>query len=354
PPSPRVPTPTRPSMDSLTQLALGAAVGDAVLGSRGGRRAIVWGAVLGTLPDLDVLVRSTNDLAAFTEHRSWSHSVFILTALTPIVAFALRRLHRNAADATFLRWSMFAWLVFVTHVVLDCFTSYGTQILWPLPSPPVAWASIFIIDPLYTLPLCVGVVVSWRRRSRAPASALRWNLAGLAVSTLYLGWTVVAQSIVTARAEVALARDGIDPTTVFVTPTPFNSLLWRVVAIDDEGFVEGVHSLVADGSQIAFERHYDGRPDRRELADIPAFERLDWFTRGVISVEIEHDRAVIVDLRMGAEGSYPFRFEIAERTESRFGMRAPSTWQAIEPRKLDFTFDWDRLRSIWPRIVGHD
>ena len=42
-------------MDSITQAALGAAVGEGVLGRRIGNRAPIWGAVLGTLPDLDVV-----------------------------------------------------------------------------------------------------------------------------------------------------------------------------------------------------------------------------------------------------------------------------------------------------------
>ena len=43
-------------MDSVTQITLGAAVGEAVLGRKIGGRAMLWGAIAGTLPDLDVFV----------------------------------------------------------------------------------------------------------------------------------------------------------------------------------------------------------------------------------------------------------------------------------------------------------
>ena len=62
-------------MDSLSQIVLGAAVGEAVLGRRIGNRAMVWGAVAGTIPDMDVLGKyflSELDNPAF--HRGISHS----------------------------------------------------------------------------------------------------------------------------------------------------------------------------------------------------------------------------------------------------------------------------------------
>ena len=63
-------------MDSLSQIVLGAAVGEVVLGRRIGNRAMVWGAVAGTIPDMDVLGKyflSELDNLAF--HRGISHSL---------------------------------------------------------------------------------------------------------------------------------------------------------------------------------------------------------------------------------------------------------------------------------------
>jgi inner membrane protein len=66
-------------MDSLSQIVLGAAVGEAVLGRRIGNRAMIWGAVAGTIPDMDVLGKyflSELDNLAF--HRGISHSLSFL------------------------------------------------------------------------------------------------------------------------------------------------------------------------------------------------------------------------------------------------------------------------------------
>ena len=74
-------------MDSITHLALGAAIGEAVLGRRVGRKAAMWGAVCGTIPDLDVFIPHADAVAAITYHRSFSHSLIILALFAPLMAW---------------------------------------------------------------------------------------------------------------------------------------------------------------------------------------------------------------------------------------------------------------------------
>ena len=167
-------------MDSITQIALGAAVGEATLGHRVGRKAAVWGAVCGTLPDLDILVPFSDPVAAFTYHRSFSHSLVVLALLTPLVVWLIRKVH--VADASHrVRWYLLVYLAFATHVLLDSCTIYGTQIFWPIVNTPMTWGSVFIIDPAYTLILMVGLMaVALSRRN--PQRGYRINAGTLAVS----------------------------------------------------------------------------------------------------------------------------------------------------------------------------
>jgi len=176
-------------MDSLSQIALGAAVGTAEVGPR----AALWGAVCGTLPDLDVLIPYGDPVRDFTFHRAESHSLFWLSVASPPLALLIARISR-AAGASWREWLALVWLALVTHPLLDAFTVYGTQILLPFSDYPVGLGSIFIIDPLYTLPLIAGVLVAMRLRRRDPDRAQRWNAAGLAASTTYLAWTLIAQA----------------------------------------------------------------------------------------------------------------------------------------------------------------
>ena len=117
-------------MDSLTQLTLGAAVGEATLGRQVGNRAILWGAICGTLPDLDVFIPFGDAVRDFTYHRGFSHSLFVLAVLTPAMVWLILKFHPQTAPLR-RRWYVLVFLSFFTHIVLDCFTVYGTQIFWP-------------------------------------------------------------------------------------------------------------------------------------------------------------------------------------------------------------------------------
>lgn len=124
-------------MDSVTQVVLGAAIQGSMLGRSRGRKALLYGGLLGTLPDLDVLMRYPDPVSLMTYHRGFSHSILVLTALAAVMAWLIRR---RWSDAPYSGRRLFATLllVLVTHPVLDAFTVYGTQLFWPFPWCPKA------------------------------------------------------------------------------------------------------------------------------------------------------------------------------------------------------------------------
>ena len=151
-------------MDSLTQIVLGASVGEAVLGKKVGNRAMLWGAVAGTIPDLDVLSRNFVDTVTAVEwHRGFSHSIVFSLLFAPIFGWLVWKLYKRKR-ATWRDWSwLFFWGLF-THPILDAFTTWGTQLFWPL-NTRLAFQNIFVIDPLYTLPfLFFLILVMFQKR----------------------------------------------------------------------------------------------------------------------------------------------------------------------------------------------
>jgi len=170
-------------MDSVTQFVLGAAVGEAVLGRKIGNKAALWGGLAATLPDLDVFVPLGDVVKDFTYHRSASHSLFVLAILTPLIVWLINKIHPASREFKG-RWMLMIYLVFTTHVLLDSFTAYGTQIFWPVLTTPVSWSTIFIIDPLYTLPLLIGVIAALVM-SRETTRGHLLNRFGLVVSSIY-------------------------------------------------------------------------------------------------------------------------------------------------------------------------
>src|SRR5690606_22487795 len=188
-------------------------------------------------------------------------------------------------------WFWAIQLALVTHPLLDAFTVYGTQLLWPLATPPVMWSSVFIIDPGYTLWLLLGVVVAMFAGARSLARHAL--VAGLALSSAYLGWSLLAKAMVEREAERSLAALGLADAPRFSVPMPFNTLLWRVVAMTPDGFVEGEHSLVADARPIAFRRHASDVESLAEVAEFPAVVRLAWFNHGFMKAHEREGRLVL-------------------------------------------------------------
>ncbi len=278
-------------MDSITQAALGAAVGEALLGRKIGSRAPIWGAVLGTLPDLDVFFNPLMDeVAQLSWHRGPSHSILFAAVAAPLVALLLRRLHARY-EVEFPRWTIFVFLTIVTHPLLDALTNYGTQLFWPFTDWPVAWPSISIVDPLYTVPLLVGVIGAMIVRD--PDRSARWNRRGLIVATTYLLLTGVGKLIVESEFRAALEREEIPYEKMMTNPAFFTTLLWQGLAENEEYVWAGMYSWF-DTEPVRFMRY----PKRRDLIasslDEVAIRKLLWFSMGYYRV-IERDGEIHFD-----------------------------------------------------------
>jgi inner membrane protein len=329
-------------MDSLTQIVLGGAIAATIAPPRHRRAALLAGAALGTLPDLDSLpiaLFTDDPVALMTLHRGASHSLFLLPLLGwAIWAFFRRRGGRVAESPR--RWLWAIQMALLTHPLLDAFTVYGTQLLWPLPLPPVMWSSVFIIDPLYTAWLLLACVAAFFLRERVAAH--RVLAAGLVLSTAYLGWSLAAKAMVEREAGRALASIGLSDAPRVSVPTPFNTLLWRVVAMTPSGYVEGFHSLAADTGNMRFEGHSSDVRALEGAAGIPAVDRLAWFTHGFMRAAELDGELVLSDLRMGNEPDYFFNFAVARRAGG---------WQAIPPRQLRVESDFGAAWAVtWQRI----
>ena len=329
-------------MDSLSQIALGAAVSVAVMGRRTAVwKTVLWGAVAGTLPDLDVLIDQGDVIRNMVLHRAESHSIFWLTLFSLPFSALVARLHGEWG--LLRRWWLALWLVLVTHPLLDAMTVYGTQLALPFSNYPFGVGSIFIIDPLYTLPLLVGVI--WALVSGSGPRGQVVNAVGLLLSTGYLVWSFAAQQQVAQIARTTLAQQGIVVENLLVTPTPFNTVLWRVVAVAGDDYHEGFYSLVDDQPKIKFDRFPRGNALAAELQGIDGVQRLVAFTKGFYKLEQQDSRLLITDLRMGQEPNYSFSFAVAERHSPPVAL--------TQPEQMRMAFDIRRsLNWLWRRALG--
>ena len=329
-------------MDSITHLFFGGAIAAAIAPRRDRRAALLAGMVLNMLPDLDVipLALSGDPVAQMTCHRAATHSWFVL----PLVAYAIwwffrRRGGRVARSPTRWWWAIFVCLM--AHPLLDSFTIYGTQLLWPLPLRPIMWSSLFIIDPLFTAPWVLAFGVAWFARGRPLAQQAL--LAGLALSSAYLGWSLIAKGMVEREAQRSLAAMGLADAPRFSVPMPFNTLLWRVVAMTPDGFLEGERSLVADRGPMVFRAYGSDVAALEAVGEVPSVRRLVWFNHGFMKARERDGRLELSDLRMGAEPDYTFVFAVAERDGQ--------AWRAAGPEQVRVPWEASRrLGDMWERI----
>jgi len=308
-------------MDSLTQIVLGSAISGAVAHKQLGRSALIIGAVLGTLPDLDILIPTTDAITRFTEHRSFSHSLFVLFPFA-FVCFALLRLKFTAYIISPLRLFAVCCLALTTHPILDAFTSYGTQLFWPLDVPPISIASIFAVDPLYTLPLLIGCIALWRNKN--PATGIYINRVGLIVSTSYLCLGLLLQTLMLKKVESTLQAQHIQQEKIFISPLYPSLNWWGAIVVANDVYYDVTVNVLTQSVTVSAPKdlgnHLLGKSNK-------ALDDLQWFTGGFLRLQEVDEQLVVTDLRMKTgQLGYAFKFVLAERNAT--------SWSPIVPFRL--------------------
>jgi inner membrane protein len=328
-------------MDSLSHIALGSAVAVATMGRRTPIwKAALWGAICGTLPDLDVFIPHGDPISDMTQHRAHSHALFYLMLVSPLIAWVAVKVHHDQPQ--WRRWWLAVWLALWSHPLLDWMTVYGIRLGLPFTDRPFGLGTIFIIDPLFTLPMVVGGIAVLRMPN---ARGLRWNAAGLALSTAYLGWCLAIQQHVTSIAHNSLRNQVPGVQHLLVTPAPFNSVLWRVVAVSPEGYHEGFYSLLDREPRIAFQHFARGKDLYDTLRGNPHVEQINVFSRGFFKMTQDGSQVQISDLRMGQEPNYTFSFLIAQQQGDKI--------VPVQPEKMRWGVDMRRgMQWLWQRVQG--
>lgn len=345
-------------MDSITQIVLGAAAGDAVLGKKIGNRAMVWGAIAGTIPDLDVignLWMSEIDSLAF--HRGISHSFFFAIIGAFIFGWVVHRIYQsehhkaigiagwsalaigigsliifrgdfsfskllagvtiaavgslfsykrhNRADferptATLRDWQwLFLWGL-VTHPILDTFTAYGTQLFAPFTDYRAAISNISVADPIYTLLFAIPLVAAaFYHKSKPVRRKLLYT--GIVLSSLYMCFTLYNKYRVTQVMKDTLVESNIDYSRFFTSPSILNNILWSGVAETADAYYQGQYSLLDNEPKFKLSKIDKNHSLlKAEIEDDKVLRTLRWFSNGYYAVMKRQDGNLqINDMRYG-------------------------------------------------------
>ncbi len=306
-------------MDSLTQFVLGAAVGDVAAGKKAGTKAMLWGAVGGTIPDLDVLLNFFYDEPeSLLMHRGFSHSVFFAFLVAPVLGWLLGKLDKAL---TTREWTtVFFWSIF-THPLLDIFTGYGTGLFVPVWDYRIQFDTIFIIDPLFTLPLLVSFV--WLLIRSKPLSR-RKKLSGVAltISTCYLLATVMVKLWVAGKVNAEIERQNIAAEQKMIAPAAFTTFLWSVIIKEGDHFLVGYYSLF-DKQGIRFKEIESNHGMLGAVAGYRETQMLASFAKGFFAIERQGVNFIWKDLRFGTskgwfdvDADYIFMFRLTPQRNS--------------------------------------
>jgi inner membrane protein len=286
-------------MDPLTQGLLGASFGQALYGRALGRRALVWGALVGMSPDLDVLANPASPMAEWLWHRGPTHAL----VFGPVVGPAIGWLLWKWKGGRLRDWVGLCVVALVTHPLLDAFTTYGTQLLWPFSRHRVAFDAIAIVDPVYSLALAAALFFGLRRGVETTL-ARRAAWAALALSSAYVGLGLAVNARVEALARHQLAAEGVAADRVAAYPTLFQLPQRRVVARRGDEVRVGWVSALAP-RPIAWERFLAaGGPLVEAARTTREVQVLEWFAMGEVTPRVEEDGATVEfdDLRYGFPG----------------------------------------------------
>lgn len=298
-------------MDSITQVTLGAAIGEAVLGKKIGYRAAAWGALLGTVPDLDVIANPFLDsVAQIRFHRGFTHSILFCLFASPLFGVLINSVQKKW-EVGWKKWTQLVSLVFFTHILLDVQTTYGTQIFYFFTDRPVTTDSIFIIDPVYTFTLLIGLIPAlFLNRQSNTRSIL--NKGGLLISTLYLVWALGIKAHVHSVFDASFDNQYGYYDKIKTTPNGPTTFLWTGYILYEDTVYQSIYSIFDDNTDLEFRAIPRNTELIEEIKKDRAIETLLWFSRGYYTVKQESDELVFYDLRFGRSDLWLSENEEAE------------------------------------------
>ena len=293
-------------MDSFTQIVLGIATAEIVAGKKLQNKTFLYGAILGTIPDLDIVVgKFMSDVDGVAIHRGLSHSLLFFLFLSPLLGWFISKFEKDKIGLKSASWLVF-WCL-TTHVLLDLFTSWGTQIFWPL-EHRFALKTIFVIDPLYTVPLLISLIFVWKTKDFIARKT--YLNRGLLISSGYLFLSCVLKLIAVQRFENALENQKISYNELIVKPTAFNTILWNANIATAEGYYLGDYSFF-DSQPTSFKFYPKNIALEEKVEQFEDFKKLQKISEGWYLVTEEADILYFNDLRFGLLNEDPKNLQFA-------------------------------------------
>jgi len=336
-------------MDPITQGVVGATASQLVSPREQKMAAALLGVLSGMAADLDVLINSPVDPLLFLEfHRHFTHSLFFIP-VGALLCAAFYKLIFRRSQLGFRTIYFYCLAGYATHALLDACTTYGTQLLWPFSDMRVAWNVVSVVDPLFTVPLLIMIVLAVRRRSTRLATI------GAAYALSYLALGAVQNHRAYDQAERLAQARGHQAANLGVKPSFGNILVFKSV-YEHQGqyFVDAVRVgttvKVYPGTKVdklVLEQHFPWlQRGSQQALDV---ERFRWFSNNHLGLD-PHNANRIIDIRYSL---------IPNQITGMWGIVLDPT--ASDKQHVDWTSNrpkgrkaWAKIQELWVQITDSD
>lgn len=286
-------------MDSLTHIAVGACIGEIVLHRQLGKKALLWGILAQSIPDIDFIAAAWLDTSEnLLAHRGFTHSILFALLITLAMSLAADHWHRPH-NIRFTKFILFFIAQVFIHDLIDAFNSYGVAWFEPFSHQRISFNAIFVADPFFSIAPGLAAAALFILKNRNHKHRRYWVRGGLIIPIIYLGYALFNKVTIDKDARTAFKEQNIAYTDYFTTPTPFNNWLWYVVAKNDSGYHIGFRSVFDTKPQIVLNFYPRNDSLLKPVADHKDVQHLLRFSRGFYTVEKWGDTLVFNDLIFG-------------------------------------------------------
>jgi inner membrane protein len=336
-------------MDSLTHIVLGACMGEAFAGKTLGKKAMLWGALAQSIPDIDFVAAFwMNTTSSLLAHRGFTHSLLFCALITPLFALTAERLHRSH-NICLKRWLLFFGVVIFIHIFIDAFNNYGVGWFEPFSHLRISFNAIYVVDPFFSIwpgIACAALIILKRNNLQRK----KWWQAGLGLSAVYLLYCLFNKAVINREVKNILQQQQITYTSYFTTPAPLQNWLWFVAAGDANGYHVGYRSVFDSKKEITFQ--YFPRNDSllQPFKNHQDLQQLIRFSQQFYTVEKWNDTLVFNDIRFGQVIGWQ---NPKEHFAFHYFLQYPTQNKLVVQRGRFEGWNWRAAKSLFERIKGN-
>ena len=273
-------------------------MGEAFAGRTVGRKAVLWGILAQSIPDIDFIASSWLDVpSGLLTHRGFTHSLVFAAIVTVVMASLANHWHRPH-NISFRRWTLFFAAAVFSHIFLDSFNNYGVGLLEPFNHYRISFNTIYVADPFFSIAPGIALIMLLVLKQKNIKRKFWWKF-GLSVSSLYLCYCVINKTIINNSVKELLAKEDIHYSRYFTTPAPLQNWLWFVVAGDDNGYHVGYRSVFDNKNKLALTYFPRNTALLDSFQNTKEVQQLIRFSQQFYTVEKRADTLLFNDLRFG-------------------------------------------------------